>query len=149
MQGGDFVKKILILLVGIIVIVMCCGCKRREFPEFAETPEESEVPEYPDVVNSISSGRDQYLTVIAYREEIEDKEAFAKELIQMCVDNSFKTIKFSTDRGYATSLRMTVYLNEEDWQNNVVVMEIEYDSESLNGEYDIVNNPEMFLLSIK
>lgn len=142
-------KKILILLVGIMVIAMCCGCKRREFPEFVETPEESEVPEYPDVVSSISSGRDQYLTVIAYREEIEDKESFAKELIQMCVDNSFRTIKFSTDRGYATSVRMTVYLNEDDWQNNVVAMEIEYDSESLNGEYDIVNNPEMFLLSVK
>ena len=55
----------------------------------------------PDVVSSISMNRDQYLTVVANRNRIEDKEEFAKLLVKMCRENSFHTIKFSTDRGYA------------------------------------------------
>ena len=103
----------------------------------------------PDLVNSISSNRDYRLTVIANRNKIEDKEAFAEKLIQMCRDNSFKTIRFSTDFGYATELRMTVYLTEADWKNGESVMDVAYTQESLAREYDIVNNPEKFELTVR
>ena len=104
----------------------------------------------PDLVSSISSNRDYYLTIIAYKNEIEDKEAFAKELIQMCVDNSFETIRFSTDFGYPTELRMKVYASEKDWKNgNDILMEVKYTQESLQKEYDIVNNPEKFKLVVE
>lgn len=102
-----------------------------------------------DVKNSMSFNREQHLTVIAYRNKIEDKEAFAEELIQMCKDNSFKTIKFSTDRGYATGIYMNVYLTEKDWKNGKKVMEVEYTQGPGKLEYDIINNPEEFELIVK
>lgn len=131
-------KKIFIVIT--MILVICCGCTKIDI---------AKKPDSPDVISSFSYNRDQDLTVIAYREEIDDKEAFAKELIQMCVDNSFKTIKFSTDRGYATSIHMTVYLNEEDFENGNVAMIVTYKSSSLNGEYDIVNNPNEFTLTVE
>ena len=79
-----------------------------------EKKSKEEISMKPDVVSSISMNRDQYLTVVANRNRIEDKEEFAKLLVKMCRDNSFHTIKFSTDRGYATGIHMQVYLCEED-----------------------------------
>lgn len=89
---------------GAFIIIFIAVCWRNNTIVYGE----------PDVKNSMSFNREQHLTVIAYRNKIEDKEAFAEELIQMCKDNSFKTIKFSTDRGYATGIYMNVYLTEKD-----------------------------------
>lgn len=73
-----------------------------------EKKSEVEISMEPDVVSSISMNRDQYLTVVANRDRIEDKEEFAKLLVKMCTENSFHTIKFSTDRGYATGMQIPV-----------------------------------------
>ena len=43
----------------------------------------------PDVVGTFSMNWDEHLTVVANREQIEDKVAFARELLQMYKDNSF------------------------------------------------------------
>ena len=71
----------------------------------------------PDVVGSFSMNRDENLTVVANRKNISDKEAFARLLLKMYKENSFHSIKFSTDHGYATSLDMTVYSWKEDIRN--------------------------------
>lgn len=92
--------------------------------------------------------RDQYLTVVANRDRIEDKEEFAKLLVKMCRENSFHTIKFSTDREYATEIHMQVYLCEEDIENANVVMEIDYVQRGYNENYDICDNPEKFELHV-
>ena len=68
----------------------------------------------PDVVGTFSINRDENITVVANRENIEDREAFARELLQMYKDDSFHSTKFSTDHGYATSLDMYIYLWKED-----------------------------------
>ena len=68
----------------------------------------------PDVVGSFSMNRDENFTVVANRKNISDKEAFARLLLKMYKENSFHSIKFSTDHGYATSLDMTVYSWKED-----------------------------------
>lgn len=100
----------------------------------------------PDVVSSISMNRDQYLTVVANCDEIEDKEEFAWKLIEMCRENSFHTIKFSTDSGYATGIRMIVYLWEDEIEGHDALMEIDYKpvNYNLDSSYDIVNNPDKF-----
>lgn len=102
----------------------------------------------PDVVSSISVNGDQYLTVVANRDKIKDKEEFAKLLVQMCRENSFHTIKFSTDRGYATRIHMLVYLCEEDIEDANVVMKIDYVQREYNEKYDICYNPEEFELHV-
>lgn len=109
---------------------------------------EAHLPADPDVVSSISMGRDQYLTVVANCDEIEDKEEFAWKLIEMCRENSFRTIKFSTDRGYATCIRMSVYLWKDEIKGYDTVMEIEYKPAEFNMDYDIVNNPDKFELYV-
>ena len=113
-----------------------------------EKKSKEEISMKPDVVSSISMNRDQYLTVVANRDRIEDKEEFAKLLVKMCRDNSFHTIKFSTDRGYATGIHMQVYLHEDDIEGNNPIMVVEYKPAVYGNAYDIVHDPEKFRLFI-
>lgn len=114
---------------------------------FEKTSKE-EISMESDVVSSISINCDQYLTVVVNRDRIEDKEEFAKLLVKMCRENSFHTIKFSTDRGYANGIHMQVYLCEEDIEDANVVMKIDYIQREHNEKYDICNNPEQFELLV-
>lgn len=113
-----------------------------------EKKSKEEIAMEPDVVSSISMNRKQYLTVVANRDRIEDKEEFAKLLVKMCRDNSFHTIKFSTDRGYATGIHMQVYLCDNDIEDAKVAMKIDYVQREYNEKYDICNNPEQFELLV-
>ena len=102
----------------------------------------------PDVVGSFSMNRDENLTVVANRKNISDKEAFARLLLKMYKENSFHSIKFSTDYGYATSLDMTVYSWKEDIENGKSIMQIEFRPIEYGKDYDIVNNPDKYMLFI-
>ena len=115
---------------------------------FIKPNSEEDVPMAPDVVSSISMNRDQYLTVVANRDNIEDKEEFAKLLSEMCKENSFHTIKFSTDRGYATNVDMRVYLFQDKIEGHGPVMIVKYEPVEYGKGYDIVHNPDQFKLTI-
>lgn len=119
------------------------ACEKNEASD-----ENAHIPGEPDVINSIRSGNDERLTVVANRDEIEDKEEFAKLLVKMCQENSFKTIKFSTDYGYATQLNMRVYLWRDEIEGNEPVMTVDFEPIDWKQEYDIVNNPEQFELFV-
>lgn len=134
-------KKRICIVCVIMIFVIMMGY------HFEKTSKE-EISMEPDVVSSISIKRDQYLTVVANRDWIEDKEEFAKLLVQMCRDNSFHTIKFSTDRGYATGIHMQVFLCEEDIEEAKLAMKIDYVQREYNEKYDICNNPEQFELLV-
>ena len=86
-------KKIIAVISGAVILIIVVGIL---YGKSVSSHKESE----PDVVSTFSMNRDESLTVVANREHIEDKEAFARELLQMYKDNSFYSIKFSTDRGY-------------------------------------------------
>ena len=102
----------------------------------------------PDVVGSFSMNRDENLTVVANRKNISDKEAFARLLLKMYKENSFHSIKFSTDHGYATSLDMTVYSWKEDIENGKSIMQIEFRPIEYGKDYDIVHNLDKYVLFI-
>lgn len=102
----------------------------------------------PDVVGSFSMNRDENLTVVANRKIISDKEAFARLLLKMYKENSFHSIKFSTDHGYATSLDMTVYSWKEDIENGKSIMQIEFRPIEYGKDYDIVHNLDKYVLFI-
>jgi len=130
----------------IIVAILCLGllaCGQTETSD-----ENAHIPGEPDVINSIRSGNDEMLTVIANRDKIEDKEEFAKLLVKMCQENAFHTIKFSTDFGYATRLNMRVYLWRDEIEGNDPVMTVDFEPIEWNAGYDIVNQPDMFELFI-
>ena len=83
-----------------------------------------------------------------HRKNISDKEAFARLLLKMYKENSFHSIKFSTDHGYATSLDMTVYSWKEDIENGKSFMQIEFRPIEYGKDYDIVHNPDKYVLFI-
>ena len=101
----------------------------------------------PDAVSSMSSDNWQYLKVVANSDRIEDKEAFAREVVQMCREYSFHTIRFSTDiNGYPRGLTITVYLNRRGVEKNEPVCEIDFRTEEYREDWDIKNNVEHFQL---
>ncbi|SCH69385.1 Uncharacterised protein [uncultured Clostridium sp.] len=105
-------KKIIAVISGAVILIIAAG-------SIYGKPESSHKEGEPDVVGTFSVNRDENLTVIANRKNIEDREAFARELLQMYKDDSFHSTKFSTDRGYATSLDMNIYLWKEDIKNEM------------------------------
>ena len=134
-------KKMIAVISGAIILMVAAGSI------YGKTSSDRK-PGAPDVVGSFAMNRDENLTVVANRDKITDKEAFAKQLLQMCRDNTFYSIKFSTDQGYATSLDMNVYSWKEDIENGEPVMRVEYKPIEYGEEYDIVNNPDKFQLYV-
>lgn len=107
----------------------------------------SEYSGVPDLVNSFSTNSDYTLTVIANSDTIENKEDFACQIITMCRENSFKTLRFSTDLGgYPTSLDISVYLHQKDIRTSEPICKIRYIPNTNTKEYDIKNHPEEFQL---
>ena len=134
-------KKIIAVISGTAILIIAVGSI---YGKFESSHKEGE----PDVVGTFSVNRDENITVVANREDIEDREAFARKLLQMYKDNSFYSTKFSTDRGYATSLDMTIYLWKEDIEDGESVMTAEYRPVEYGKDYDVVNHPDRFQLYI-
>ena len=61
----------------------------------------------PDIVNSTRLNDCEHLTVVANRRDIADKEAFSHELIGMCRENTFHSVKLSFP---LSALEISVYL---------------------------------------
>ena len=118
-------KKIIALISGAVILIIAAGSI---YGKSESGHKEGE----PDVVGTFSVNRDENITVVANRGHIGDKEAFARELLQMYKDDSFYSTKFSTDRGYATSLDMNIYLWKEDIEDPICIQSAGQGPESLN-----------------
>ena len=112
-------KKIIAVISGTAILIIAAGSI---YGKFESSHKEGE----PDVVGTFSVNRDENITVVANREDIEDREAFARKLLQMYKDDSFHSTKLSTDRGYATGIDMNIYLWKEDIEDGESVMTAEY-----------------------
>ena len=97
---------------------------------------------------NFSSGNyyEMEFTVVANKLFIIDKQRFAEEMIERCIDNNFHDIKFSYDMmGYPNGLQINVYLNEFSKSHFTIL----YMTESENGmDYNIKDNPDKFMISI-
>lgn len=92
----------------------------------------------PDMVSTINAMNFEYCSIIAYRNQISDKIAFARKLIEMCRENDYETIKFATDvRGYPSGLYLNVYLTKKDFENGNVYMKIKYITKTYNQNSNI------------
>ena len=131
--------------IGILLILGAVGVFRYGVLEL-EKWKESHLG-IPDAVSSVSSNNWQYLKVVANSSRIDDKEAFARKVIQMCRENSFHSIRFSTDiNGYPSGVDITVYLNRKDLEKGEAVCEIEFRTEGYREDCDIKNDVEQFHL---
>nr|WP_294491713.1 hypothetical protein [uncultured Mediterraneibacter sp.] len=104
----------------------------------------------PDAVSSTSDGSGCRLTVVANCDKIKDREEFAWEVIEMCRNNSFHTIRLSTDiSGWPASLDIAVYLHKADIGVKEEVMRIRYEPRDNKREYDIKNDADKYELIIE
>ena len=81
---------------GIVLVVVCFICVLCICSGFYRV-QSKELSEIPDAVNSTRFNTTEHLTVVANQEEIADKKELAKQIIKMCRENSFQSIKFSYD----------------------------------------------------
>lgn len=103
----------------------------------------------PDMVSTISSMNYEYCAIIAYRNQIPDKIAFARKLIEMCRENGYETIKFATDvRGYPSGLYLNVYLTQKDFENGNIYMKIKYVDRECAQNSNIKDNIDKYQLYI-
>lgn len=96
--------KMVVAVVLVVAIIIGIGLEG----------EERRVEGEPDVISSMIVNNEQYLTVVANRNEIENEEEFTKILIKMYEENSFHSVKFSTDLADPEKVYMKVYLRKED-----------------------------------
>lgn len=104
----------------------------------------------PDAVSSSYDGSRCRLSVVANSDDIGDREAFAREVVEMCRDNAFHSIRLSTDvSGWPNSLDIAVYLHRRDIGNRGAVMRIRYEPADGSREHDIKNDPDQYKLIIE
>ncbi len=87
---------------------------------------EKRVEGEPDVVSSMIVNNEQYMIVVANRNEIENEEEFKKLLIRMYEKNSFHSVKFSTDMVESEKVYMKVYLWRDEIARKDPAMRINY-----------------------
>lgn len=78
------------------------------------------------VRNTISSSRDgkrtEHITIVANKLYIGDKEAFAGDMIETCINNEFRDVRFSYDMGYPVEITMDIYtmIRPGGWDSDAV-----------------------------
>lgn len=127
------------------MLVLCCLFIR------GSSRTEQDLSGVPDALSSVVSGRTCILTVAANTDHIEDKEMFAREIIRMCRENSFRSLRLSTDiGGWPEKLDITVYYHREDIGREEPVMRIVYEPVDDAEKISIADeNPEKYMLNIE
>ena len=97
--------KMVVAIVLVLAVMIEIGLKG----------EERRVEGEPDVISSMIVNNEQYLTVVANRNEIENEEEFTKLLAKMYEENSFHSVKFSTDMVDTEKVYMKVYF----WRDEI------------------------------
>lgn len=117
-NGADMVKcnknitkyaasGIIILTVSVILFLAQADMKKK-----------NEYQGEPDVVSSMTKNDDCYLNIVANVTRVENRKKFAEKVIYMYRENTFHTVKFSTDCGEPPeNLYITVYLRKSDIKN--------------------------------
>ena len=108
--------KMVVAIVLVLAVMIGIGLKG----------EERRVEGDPDVISSMIVNNEQYLTVVANRNEIENEEEFTKLLVKMYEENSFHSVKFSTDMVEPEKIYMKVYLWKDEVKKNQPNLGIEF-----------------------
>ena len=98
--------------------------------------EERRVEGEPDIISSMIVNNEQYLTVVANCNEIENEEEFKKLLIRMYEENSFHSVKFSTDLVDTEKVYMKVYFWRDEIKKSRYKLRME--TTTKNAKYCIV-----------
>ena len=108
--------KMVVAIVFVLAVMIGIGLEE----------EERSVEGEPDVISSMIVNNEQYLTVVANSNEIEKEEEFKKLLIRMYEENSFHSVKFSTDISDPETVYMKVYPFRETIKEKETVPILEF-----------------------
>lgn len=105
------------------------------------------------VRNTMSSSwdgkRTEYMTVVANKLYIWDREAYGQELVETCIGNHFRDVRFSYDMGYPVEITMEVYANETARRLGIKCCSVRYAQREEDGyRYNVWDNPEKFTLTV-
>lgn len=122
---------IVLTVTGLILALLFLLWESRQ-----QRPDHSGIP---DAVSSRTVNGECYLDVVANADKIEDEEEFARMVVQMYRDNSFHSMRLSTDlEGYPSRLEIKVYLHREDVNVVEPVFEILYElAEETDEKYKL------------
>lgn len=106
------------------------------------------------VRNTISSSwdgkRTEHMTIVANKLYIGDKEAFARKMIETCINYEFRDVRFSYDMGYPAEITMDIYTNETARQLGVRCCEVRYaQPEEDRYRYNVKDDRERFVMTVK
>ena len=106
------------------------------------------------VRNTISSSwdgkRTEYMTIVANKLYIGDKEAFARKMIEACINNEFRDVRFSYDMGYPAEITMDIYTNETARRLGIRCCEVRYaQPEEDRYRYNVKDDRERFVMTVK
>lgn len=94
--------------------------------------------------DTFGNGSTMDITIVANRLYIRDKEGFAEQMLERCVDNSFHEVRFSYDmNGYPNELSISVYMNPTMWKLKKRAFQIKY-MQDLEYQYDIRDGIDKF-----
>ena len=92
---------------------------------------------------------EERLSVVANKLYVTDRKACAEEIIKRCRENSFKSIRFSYDQAIPNALYVTVYSSKREVDKGRKMFSFSYLPVDTNGTYNIVNDPEKFMLEME
>lgn len=99
----------------------------------------------PDAVSSSGNGTECSLIVTANASRIQEREALAEKIFEMCRTNSFQSIKLSTDKGgWPSRLKVTVYLHRYDVGRGEPEMRIRFVPPEDGERYNIRDDGEKY-----
>lgn len=140
-------RKAAVILTAAFFLLWGAGSRYREW--------QADHTGIPDAVSSRTENGGCFLDVIANADRIEDTEKFAWTVVQMCRENSFCSLRLSTDLyGYPERLEVNVYLHREDVNKVKPVLQIRYEpAEDFAGgesdeEYNIKDHAEKYNLYV-
>ena len=96
-------------------------------------------------ISAVGKGR-----VGANKLYIGDKEAFARKMIETCINNEFRDVRFSYDMGYPAEITMDIYTNETARRLGIRCCEVRYaQPEKDRYRYNVKDDRERFVMTVK
>ena len=106
----------------------------------------------PEVINSRFVGAanysEEHINIALNKLYAGDYGEIAEDLVKKCRENSFHNLKFSYDISKPNALYGTVYLSHSSFEKGDVLFSFEYIQPEIDGDYNIIDNPEHFSLKI-
>lgn len=102
--------------------------------------------------HSVTTGgfQSQKITVVLNKVFVRNKEKCGKEIIEKCRNNSFPSIDFCYSYRKPNEIYGIVYLSDLTYNMQKPLFEFTYlQNKNATEKYNIINNPDKFVLKIK